>query len=294
MGRCVPVAFLVAAVLALGERGLADTFTHKTTGRVIKGSLLGSVTREGKKEYLVRPEGEGIRLLPATEWDVVREPRERPRPPEWPIVIYNGKARSAAWLERHYKQFRDKIALVDGKYYDTGSSHLWASYEGSQPGSKEARNKPLPLLALGDCARISLRVLRVPAKGEIIGWVNWARFPWPGGGKLYTMWRDRKYAKLIRVKGVPTDGVVTDATVNFGPLIVVGTCNYAVPDKEAKTIFDCRPLPAVRPPLTRAQFAKALESGFQLAEWQQRRKKMHDYSAHKEVWRYWWERVPVK
>jgi len=36
------------------------------------------------------------------------------------VIEYGGRPRTQAWLDATYKQFGDKIALVDGKYYDVG------------------------------------------------------------------------------------------------------------------------------------------------------------------------------
>ena len=57
----------------------ADTFTSRKTGKVLKGTLLGSALRDGKQVLFVRTEDGQRRYLPKADWEVHREPRKAPR-----------------------------------------------------------------------------------------------------------------------------------------------------------------------------------------------------------------------
>jgi len=57
-----------------------DTFTNKETGKVVKGTLLGTTTVEGERHYLVKLEDGQQRRLPVSAWDVYREPKPATEP----------------------------------------------------------------------------------------------------------------------------------------------------------------------------------------------------------------------
>jgi hypothetical protein len=108
-----------------------DVFTNKKTAETIKGQLLGTVTKEGVAMFIVKCEDGQQRLLVMAEWVTQKDkPTHAPAPEErfaWPQVTYEGKVRDASWLEKTYARFKDSVVQVEGKYYEVGGAHLWAS-----------------------------------------------------------------------------------------------------------------------------------------------------------------------
>jgi len=140
--RCL-LLLVVFGLAAAGVRAaLADTFTNKQTGEVLRGRLLGTAFKDGKEMLLVKTEDGKLRHLPRVHWSVSKEEQTPPEPEsgqkpsedpaageghEWPAVTYNGKARDAKWLEKAYARFKDQIALIEGRYFDLGAGRLWAA-----------------------------------------------------------------------------------------------------------------------------------------------------------------------
>ena len=323
MARWASALGLAACLALTRARAGADTFTHKTTRQELKGKLLGSVSRDRKTLFMVRLDAGDARYLPEADWEVTLDKPKRPERPPWPKVTYNGKPRQAAWLGKQYEKFKDKIAIVEGNYYDTGGSHLWASEAGGlMPHRNTARYTPpvpwpkylltdvnkrrwpwLGGFALGDCARAWLKVLHILGPSEFIAGVGFVMFvdseadPRTGKFKLGGSWTEGPRSQYVHVKGISTKGLVTGSSLACDPLVVVGTHTRWTTQRGGRTVFSCRPLPAERAPLTRAQFADALNGGFKLVEWKLVRKRKIWRAAMTSEgelrWHYGWRRVPV-
>jgi len=110
-------------------------------------------------------------------------------------------------------------------------------------------------LAVGDCARISVRVLQVLGPDEML------------------LRDDSPDSRLmLRLKGVRTDGIV-DGKYWEGIVVAVGTYRYASVTGAVRTIIDCRPFQKDVEPVTRQQLAEALNKGLKLTIWKPTRRK---------------------
>lgn len=192
---------------------------------------------------------------------------------EWPEVVYQGKPRDRAWLESAYERFRDKIALVDGRFVDTGAAHLWADGNVDIAQSRRVHGQVSQVIG-GDAILLSLYYARQHGDSEddrpdVVG----------------------LRPQLVRVKGVSTKDVPDHAEWQ-GCVAAVGTLQYRDTAGAIRTISDCRPLPRERQPLTRTQFAKALGMNFQLIIW---RKKHKEILKGRGLGTYsYWEKDPLE
>ena len=259
----------------------ADTFTHKETGEVLEGRLLGVGVKRGLPVFLMKTTDGERRFLPRAEWDV-REDRKAPpakaKPGEepeedapaaeaypWPRLAYKGKVRDPEWLEKAYQYFKDKILLMEGVFFDLGPMEL---------------RRAQPSIAVkssgGPCGVICGRVVRVLGPDAVVVGLN--------RDKLRTGWTRDLHGRLTgrqhyitterylaRIKGVDTKKLVENQDLSMA-VGFVGTCVYVPPSGIESTIVDLRPIPEHPTPLTREQFVSVLKwsdkpGGIKLVVW---------------------------
>ena len=160
------------------------------------------------------------------------------------VYMGKGKPKSAAWVEKHYKLFRDKIAIVDGKAYDIGRAVCdadgHASGKSGIGGLSAMRSGVMPPIGSYYYTPEGLtgaKILSVISDSEC----------------LVTT----KYL-LFHVRGVKKS-LVDDA--NFRErLVCVGKYRYTSAGGSIKTI----PSYEVYSPITKEQFVDIINGGFQL------------------------------
>lgn len=250
-------------VFVLASHASGDVLTSKSGDKLV-GTFLGSAVQDGRKVLLVKLADGTVKPLPAEEWEVTerREPAPRlkiqEKPPEtakqpeafsWPKVLYKGKERAPAWLEKQYAEFRDKIALVEGCFIDRASFVY----------QYDAR--------VGRVCKGGGVVERVLGPDEFI--ISTEHFPYEvdfDTGKL-TIWNRGPGARpplplSFHVKGVSTKQMA-DGQNWSGTLAAVGTRQIG-----QATLVSCRPMPETTATLTKEQFAEALNGDFELVRWE--------------------------
>ena len=269
--RVVLLVVSMAAMLWLAvRRADADTFTHKASGNVLKGRLLGRASKSGKVLLLVKTKDAKLRQLPEAEWSVQKEnggqpgPRSRSAPepsrrPEytWPPVSYKGKARDAAWLQRQYERFRSKLAIVHGYPVDLGRDLSVKAY--AMPPNVGVR--------------MTGSVLQVLEQGQVLLRVDCLE-------------------NVIHIKGIST-GAVVDGQYVAVDCACIGTFRYASVLGAVKTVLSCVACPRRTTPITRDEFVTILRSGLELTVWKKRKATVR-YSGKRYVIGSRVERIPVR
>ncbi|HUT33126.1 MAG TPA: hypothetical protein VNE39_06595 [Planctomycetota bacterium] len=292
--RGVLVWLLLCGTIACG-----DIFTNKKDGEAIVGQLLGSVTKDGSEMFIVKTQEGQQRLLAKADWAWQKGKPANPTAPEgsfsWPPVLYEGKPRDAEWLENTYARFKSSVVLIEGKYYDVGGAHLWAS--AAKPyrmfGEDEFFKEGY-VFSVGDSARVVATVFQVLSEDEMLLRLDRLQV-WFNKKEAKEKWRATSApdGQMLRLKGCSTDRLTDGATVEVGPLVAVGTHRYKTAMGGSNTVIDCRRLPAQGEAITRAQFADALNKGLQLVVWTRAQRQVVSPPGNRKVAETYWKRVPV-
>lgn len=195
-------------------------------------------------------------LLPAAE-----------SPPGAATYAYKGCQVSAAWLDQQYAYFKDKIAVVDGKFYDIGKALVqialahhfplngWPCYvTETPPAVGEARlSAPVPTSYRPYDILTHATVLQVVGKDEAII-----------SGKL-----------LFHVQGIDPEKQIDGTPFEEVLLVYVGTYQFVNTMGAKRTVQSF----VVYQPVTREQFAKALADGFQLVRYRTVTKKVSEWQG---------------
>jgi hypothetical protein len=179
-----------------------------------------------------------------------------------PTYTYKGKPRNEAWMKTMYSKFRDKIAVVDGKFIDVGRALLDLQSVEPQPPSPGTELRLMPggskVLQVLGADSILVRKEEIRAR----------RIVSPDGKTTNFVLPEPEI--LFHLAGVDTTGLVdgmsltpSDGTSRWRRLVFAGTFRYAATDGSAKTIQSYRPYATP----TLGQFAAALASGFELTEY---------------------------
>lgn len=217
--------------------------------------------------------------------DLMKIEKPRPDPPKsqeklsGKTYLYKGKERSQAWVNARYEQFKDKIAVDDGKFVDIGVAVLFprALVEYATPAVADRIRVLNPRPAPGGWHRVRCQVFQVigpnaalieilSAYTEILGGDSRGNIHY--GGIRDTTW-------LIRVGGIDTsrlvDGKAFNATDMGTPIpldvVCVGTYRYGTAASGSNQVPSYVPWRA----LTKEEFAAALDAGFVLIEYSQSR-----------------------
>lgn len=174
-------------------------------------------------------------------------------------IVYRGKKRSQKWFDRMYERFHDKIAYVDGKYYDIGESLLKAK---RISGGKTYPKGSIVTVSSGG------EVLQVLGHGEALIFQEGVRVTSSGFSTRGFSSPGFSYKEpdiLFHLTGYEGQLVDNQLFSFNGYLICVGTFEYttALGAKKMVQSFE-----AYRPEaLTREQFAEAISSGFELIDY---------------------------
>lgn len=173
-------------------------------------------------------------------------------------IVYHGKKRDRLWFYRMYKEFQNKIAFVDGKYIYIKNKAIDSIPKELVPEGTLIKNP-------------SGKVLQVLRPGEAIIWQKGTSIsfsPIGGGAAPDDLWH--RIATSVastpdifyHVKGYK-DKLVDDQSFSYnGCLVSAGTFEYTDISGAKRTIQSF----AVYEPLTREQFADAINSGFILTK----------------------------
>ena len=176
-------------------------------------------------------------------------------------IMYLGKPRPKLWVDYMYKQFADKIVIVNGKYIDVGKAMAGAS---EVPAAAE----------IGPCGETpyNCKIMQIIAKDEVL--IRRAAVGSQGGMAPGTSMSADDYARRVQqavfsrpelifhVKGIDTKSLM-DGSDFKAKLVSIGTYNYGNVSGGSSTI----PSYAVNTPLTREQFTGAIAGGFQLVSY---------------------------
>ncbi len=171
-------------------------------------------------------------------------------------VRYKGKARSEAWVDAQYCKFFDKIALVDGKFYDIGKSKLEANVIDKRPPKI---GQAVMVIQPG---RKPAKIIEVLPDGVVI-----AERPeeYDVDGKLI---QSRIQFRVHGMKAPKVgDTVGSWSAVIKCWLIYIGSKNRIQEYHAFK-------------PLTKTEFREALEKGFRLVEWKKEQKLIVVHGTH--------------
>jgi hypothetical protein len=152
-------------------------------------------------------------------------------------IVYRGEKRTQKWFDTMYEKFRDKIVYTNGKYIDIGETLL--NYD-----TIESHHMTWPI---GTPVRLPYTtiVVSVIGKGEI----------------LITNRNETVVAHIHGLEGTFVDG--QEFPPNSALFIYTGTFRYTTAMGAQKTV----PSLAVYKPVTKEQFAEAMNSGFELVEY---------------------------
>jgi len=189
-------------------------------------------------------------------------------PPGATTYVYKGHQVSAAWLDQQYVYFKDKIAVVDGKFYDIGKALVqialarhfpldnWPCYvTETPPAVGEARlSAPVPTSYRPYDILTHATVLQIVAKDEAI----------ITSGHL-----------LFHVRGIDPPKQIDGTRFEEVLLVYAGTYQYVNTMGAKRTVQSF----VVYQPVTREQFAKALTDGFQLVRYRTVTKKVPEWQG---------------
>ncbi len=158
--------------------------------------------------------------------------------PDRPIV-YRRQERTKEWFERMYKQFSDKIALLNGKFVDIGKiGDITKDYRSEPPEQVGA-------------------IVQIPSGCKVISVIRDSEV-------LLTRLDNPDF--VFHVTGYDGPLLSDDQIFPYtGKLICVGTYKYTAAFDAQKTVQSFK---VWQPkPLTREQFAEAISSGFELVNY---------------------------
>jgi len=167
------------------------------------------------------------------------------------VCVYLGCKRTKQWFDKMYAQFHDKIALIDGKYYDIGKQKL-----------------RLEALVLQDKMRIQpFKPFggrgKPPRKVGLYEYLGGVRF---GNPKVLQILGPKEMLvaghRIYHIRGIPTENLVTGDSF-FAWVVYVGTYQYVTVEGGSTTVASYQ----AYQPLTKAQFKDALANGFKLVEY---------------------------
>jgi len=168
-------------------------------------------------------------------------------------IIYLGKQRDKLWFYRMYNRFYDKIASVNGKYYDIQEGVLNPSMinEGffliGIVAKTPNKCKVYKTLTSGEVV-----VIRPASQRSSIIYQPALRYGYrPASSTKYV---DITPELLFHVKGI-IDNVTVGSPFSMNKLISIGS--YAYGDRKIQSF-------AIYEPLTKEQFVDALKSGIRL------------------------------
>jgi hypothetical protein len=158
-------------------------------------------------------------------------------------IIYHGKKRDLRWFNLMYGKFRDKICAVEGKYYHI-TENLSKSPDGLVRPYRYWYSSDIRTWLIGTLVMYGrdAEVLSVLGDGEVL--------ILDGDSICHIKGLDGKFA----------DGQVISNLISNMRFIYAGTFEYTAANSGHKTV----PSLVVYKPLTKEQFAEAINSGFEL------------------------------
>lgn len=189
--------------------------------------------------------------------------------PDRPIV-YQGHKRTKPWFEGMYKQFSDKIALLNGKFVNLRFVDI---------GKPEDMLKSP--LQVGEIIQIpsKCKVFSVVREGEVLLAKEYLVKKGSSGGSVRIVPAEKGYNEITKSINRPSSGSVSNFIFHVtgydgpslsddqifpytGKLVCDGTYKYTGDQGTQKTVQSFK---VWKPePLTREQFAEAINSGFEL------------------------------
>lgn len=146
---------------------------------------------------------------------------------------------SKRWVEKQYAYFRDKIALIEGKYYDLGHDlALW----GTRDSDLEVGREPP---AVGAVRRPFGRIVQAIGEGNALVETDLGR-----------------ETVVYYVEGIPAEKNISDAPLDL-PLVYLGPKQYVTVLGAPDTVQGYRVLARISP----KEFEQALRSGFKLVRY---------------------------
>ncbi len=166
-------------------------------------------------------------------------------------VIYQEKKRSKEWFDEMYKRFCGNIVCINGKYFDKGLLEF----------QRILHNKLLPK---GTVAKVpsGCKVQQVLGHGEALIWRKGSSFTYSDGVAVRMTQRTPEI--LFHLSGYERQLIDGQAIDYKGPLISTGTFEYTDTLGAKRTIQSFRIFKSFYEPLTKEQFADALNSGYLL------------------------------
>jgi len=232
----------------------AEVYVNKETKETIKGRMTtAKICEEGVCTVMFVGDNGATRMLVEAEWGLV--PGTSPTTTEispqavpTPCVVYRGKARSSDWFETMYKEFNQKIALRDGKYYDIGKNALLNRDTYEVPD----RCRITDVIGKSDVLACPTVTLSELAKVD--------ELEFPGMGKL-----------AFHVTGVDAAKLAVGQYLAPGRLVRIGRYRCQSPCGASYSFIASFAFSAA---LTREQFRDALASGFKLVSYSLRGKEV--------------------
>jgi len=195
-------------------------------------------------------------LLCTTSVALVAEP-----PPPRAGYAYKGRQVTAAWVDQQYAYFKDKIACVDGKFYDVGKALLVRPAVTREPPALGEARVPCNIADLRGRDAQAV-VLQLVGRDQAIV-TRPARAPI---GVLLPSGQDEV---LFHVRGIDPKKHI-DGTFFNEMLVYVGTYEYVNTMGANRTVQSF----TVYQPIAREQFVEALADGFQLVRYKKVTKKV--------------------
>jgi len=172
--------------------------------------------------------------------------------------FYGGRQVTASWIDQQYGYFKDKIACVDGKFFDIGRGLAQITLARRFPF-----DNPVPFVTQ-----------KPPEIGEVLlsGPVPTSTSPDPrtfrdGATVLQVVGKNEAIIQngrvFFHVRGIDTAKQIDGTRFQEIPLVYVGTYQYVDTTRAGRTIQSF----IIYQPLARQQFAAALAGGFKLVRY---------------------------
>jgi hypothetical protein len=183
-------------------------------------------------------------------------------------IVYHGKKRSRLWFDKMYERFNGKIIFVEGKYFDKNTFEN-SVVETLHDAKTYPKNQIVKLWEhSGDRTIITgggteLNIRQVLGDGEALvevkGWISVVRTV------TEAPIRETEYKTPIHLTGL--EGPLVDGqSISVGCLISLGTYEYITTRGNKSTIPSFKACNFL--PLTREQFAEAINSGIDIGEYE--------------------------
>ena len=257
MKRNIALGFVVAGVVALAvTRAGGEDADAKVRLLEAENHLLRSQVEALKKELAAIKAQ--MSPSPASSQPSTAQAPSPTESPKTETIMYLGKPRPKLWVDYMYKQFADKIVIVNGKYIDVGKAMAGASEVPAVAEIGAAGETP------GWCQVMQIigkdeALIRRPAFHSQVTGTGGGAGGYAAGIQAALL---SKPELIFHVKGIGTKGLVDGAEFR-AKLVCIGTYNYGNVAGGGSTI----PSYAVHTPLTREQFTEAIAGSFQLVSY---------------------------